>query len=279
MNNSNGEAVLQVTNLTKIYGREVTLGGRKVGRRVVGAQDVSFSVEKGEIFGFLGPNGAGKTTTMRAILDYLRIQQGSITIFGLDHHQDALLIRERIGHVPGEFALYENFTGNELIEYYGSFRPANQAFLNELKSFFRVDLTLNIKELSTGNRKQVGLILALASKPDFLILDEPTALLDPYMAKKIINLLNEIKNEKNITIIISEHRLDLLLPYTQEIILMKCGSVIEHGNCEKVINGKNFQTLSLNRPVIYSIFNILKNENLYYKNIPASIPEAVRSLK
>jgi len=134
-------------------------------------------------------------------------------------------------------------------------------------------------ELSGGEQQRVAIASILVLEPKILILDEPTALLDPYMAKKIINLLNEIKNEKNITIIISEHRLDLLLPYTQEIILMKCGSVIEHGNCEKVINGKNFQTLSLNKPVIYSIFNILKNENLYYKNIPASIPEAVRSLK
>ncbi len=134
-------------------------------------------------------------------------------------------------------------------------------------------------ELSGGEQQRVAIASILVLEPKILILDEPTALLDPYMAKKIINLLNEIKNEKNISVIISEHRLDLLLPYAQEIILMKSGRVIEHGYREKVINGENFQTLRLNKPVIYSIFSILKNENLYDKTIPASIPEAIRSLK
>ncbi|MFX1308938.1 MAG: energy-coupling factor ABC transporter ATP-binding protein [Promethearchaeota archaeon] len=134
-------------------------------------------------------------------------------------------------------------------------------------------------ELSGGEQQRVAIASILVLEPKILILDEPTALLDPYMAKKIINLLNEIKNEKNISIIISEHRLDLLLPFTQQIILMKSGSVIEHGLREKVINGENFQTLRLNKPVIYSIFSVLKKENLYDKKIPASIPEAVRSLK
>jgi energy-coupling factor transporter ATP-binding protein EcfA2 len=134
-------------------------------------------------------------------------------------------------------------------------------------------------ELSGGEQQRVAIASILVLEPKILILDEPTALLDPYMAKKIINLLNEIKNEKNISVIISEHRLDLLLPYAQEIILMKSGSVIEHGYREKVINGENFQTLRLNKPVIYSIFSILKNEKLYDKTIPTSIPEAVRSLK
>lgn len=134
-------------------------------------------------------------------------------------------------------------------------------------------------ELSGGEQQRVAIASILVLDPKILILDEPTALLDPYMAKKIINLLNEIRNEKKISIIISEHRLDLLLPYAQEIILMKCGRVIEHGYREKVINSENFHNLKLNKPVIYSIFSTLKSENLYNKTIPASIPEAVRSLK
>jgi len=134
-------------------------------------------------------------------------------------------------------------------------------------------------ELSGGEQQRVAIASILVLEPKILILDEPTALLDPYMAKKVINLLNEIKNEKNISIIISEHRLDLILPFAQQIILMKNGSIIEHGQSEQVINGFNFQTLRLNKPVIYSIFSILKKELLFDKNIPASIPEAIRSLK
>lgn len=134
-------------------------------------------------------------------------------------------------------------------------------------------------ELSGGEQQRVAIASILVLKPKILILDEPTALLDPYMAKKIINLLNEIKNEKKLSIIISEHRLDLILPLAQQIILMKKGYVLEQGYREKVINGNNFQTLRLNKPVIYSIFNALKKEKLYEKKIPPSIPEAVRSLK
>ncbi|MFX0002411.1 MAG: energy-coupling factor ABC transporter ATP-binding protein [Candidatus Hodarchaeota archaeon] len=134
-------------------------------------------------------------------------------------------------------------------------------------------------ELSGGEQQRVAIASILVLEPKILILDEPTALLDPYMAKKIINLLNEIKNEKKISIIISEHRLDLILPFSEQIILMKNGNIIEHSNSEQVINSINFQTLRLNKPVIYSIFNTLKKENLYYKSIPTSIPEAVKSLK
>ena len=134
-------------------------------------------------------------------------------------------------------------------------------------------------ELSGGEQQRVAIASILVLEPKILILDEPTALLDPYMAKKIINLLNEIKEEKNISILISEHRLDLILPFSQQMILMKNGNILEYGQSDHVINSSNFQILQLNKPVIYSIFSILKNENLYDKNIPISIPEAVRSLK
>ncbi|MFX0086325.1 MAG: ABC transporter ATP-binding protein, partial [Candidatus Hodarchaeota archaeon] len=176
------DPILQVSNLTKIYGHEFTLASRIIGRRVIGAKNVSFEIKKGEIFGFLGPNGAGKTTTMRAILDYLHIQSGFVTFFGkFDHHKDALIIRTKIGYVPGDVSLYNNMRGHEIIEYFGQFRPINRELLNRLKSMFRVDLTLKIGQLSKGNRQQVAIIAALASKPELLILDEPTGGLDPLM--------------------------------------------------------------------------------------------------
>jgi ABC-2 type transport system ATP-binding protein len=229
------EVVLQVSNLTKIYGREFSLGGWKTGRRVVGAQDVTFSVKKGEIFGFLGPNGAGKTTTMRAILDYLIIQNGTITVFGLDHHRDALAIRERIGYLPGDLALYENFTGNELIEYFNHFRPVDRVFLEELKSVFRVDLTLKVKSLSTGNRQQVGLILALAPKPDFLILDEPTAGLDPLMAANVHRILKELKAEGK-TIFMCSHDLAEVQSVCDRIGIIKEGRMILVEEVENLVS-------------------------------------------
>ena len=229
------ETVLEVSHLTKIYGREFTIAGRKFGRRVVGARDVSFSVRKGEIFGFLGPNGSGKTTTMRAILDYLHIQEGSITVFGLDHHSDALEIRERIGYVPGDMAVYGDFTGEELIEYYNGFRPVDREFLRELRSVFRVDLSLNVKSLSSGNRQQVGLILALASKPDFLILDEPTSGLDPLMAASTHRLFRDLKEEGK-TIFLSSHDLAEVQAVCDRIGIIKEGQIILVEEVESLIS-------------------------------------------
>jgi len=232
---SGSETILEVSNLTKVYGRDLEIAGRRLGRRVVGAQDVSFSVRKGEIFGFLGPNGAGKTTTMRSILDYLHIQEGTITVFGMDHHRDALEIRRRIGYVPGDLSLYGNFTGNELIDYYGGFRPVNTEYLKELRSVFRVDLTLNVKALSSGNRQQVGLILALASKPDFLILDEPTSGLDPLMATNAHRLLKELKAEGK-TIFLSSHDLAEVQAVCDRIGIIKEGEMVLIEEVENLVS-------------------------------------------
>ncbi|MHA2036027.1 MAG: ATP-binding cassette domain-containing protein [Promethearchaeota archaeon] len=218
-------ALLQVSNLTKIYGREFSLGPIKLGRKVVGASEVSFSVEKGEIFGFLGPNGAGKTTTMRSILGYLKIQSGEITIFGLDHQNDSIEIRKRIGYVPGDLSLYDDFTGEELIWYLDKFQAVDQTFLKELKSTFTVDLNQKIENLSTGNRQQVGLILALAPRPDFLILDEPTSGLDPLMTSKAHKIFKKLKDEGK-TIFLSSHDLAEVQTICDRVGIIKDGVMI-----------------------------------------------------
>lgn len=236
--------VLRVEGLTKIYGRELKLGNiRKFGRKVTGAEEVTFGIRKGEIFGFLGPNGSGKTTTIRSILDYLRIQSGIITVFGLDHHQDALAIRKRISYVSEDLALYENFTGEELIEYFHKFRPVNREFLKKLKSIFRVDLTLKIKALSSGNRQQVGLIVALASKPELLILDEPTSGLDPLMAANFHNILKVLKKEE-ITTFLSSHDLAEVQTVCDRVGIIKDGRMILVENVED-LRSKSLQDVKI----------------------------------
>lgn len=225
MSNDISKPILQVSHATKFYGREYDLFGKKIGRRVVGADDVSFTVNSGEIFGFLGPNGAGKTTTIRCILDYLKMQEGSITIFGLDHHDEALKIRENIGYIPGDLALFKNFTGNELIEFFDNFRPVDQEFLKELRSLFRVDLSLKIKALSSGNRQQVGIIVALASNPTFLILDEPTSGLDPLMTANFHRILKKLRKEGK-TIFLSSHDLAEVQAVCDRVGIIREGKMI-----------------------------------------------------
>ncbi len=237
-------AVLQVEGLTKYYGRELALGSKKFGRGAVKAvENVSFSVKKGEIFGFLGPNGAGKSTAMRAIMGYLKIQQGSIKIFGLDHQKDALEIRKRVGYLPGDVALYGNFTGEELIEYYGNFRPIDQKMLKKLRSFFKVDLTKKVGSLSTGNRQQAALVAVLASNPDMLILDEPIHGLDPLMAANLHKLLIELR-EQGKTIFLSSHDLSEVQKICDRVGIIKEGRMIVIEKVEALLE-KSLQTMQI----------------------------------
>ncbi|MFX1325340.1 MAG: ABC transporter ATP-binding protein [Promethearchaeota archaeon] len=219
------KGVLKVSNLTKIYGHEIKIGRLKIGRIVIGAQNVSFTVNEGEIFGFLGPNGAGKTTTIRSILGYLKVQTGKILINGLDHRKDSIEIRKDIGYVPGDLSLYEDFTGEEFIKYVDKFRPVDKHLLRELKSIFKVDLNQKLDSLSTGNRKQVALILALASNPSFLILDEPTTGLDPLMTAKFHKILRKLKEEGK-TIFLSSHDLSEVQNLCDRVGIIKEGRML-----------------------------------------------------
>jgi energy-coupling factor transporter ATP-binding protein EcfA2 len=134
-------------------------------------------------------------------------------------------------------------------------------------------------EISGGEQQRVAIASILVLEPRVIVLDEPTANLDPLFARKILNLLKKIQVEKKMTVIISEHRMDLILPLVDDIILMKESEIIAHGAKDKIINSNTFENLNINKPKIYSIFNELKNRNKFQHDIPVSIQDAVSSLK
>jgi ABC-2 type transport system ATP-binding protein len=235
--------VLIVQNLTKIYGRELQFGSRRFGRQIVAVDNASFSVKKGEIFGFLGPNGAGKTTTIRSILGYLTIKSGTIKIFGLDYLKDGLKIKKNIGHVLNEVDLYGNFTGNELIDYFGKFRPVDKEFLKKLRSIFKVDLSQRFRNLSSGNRQQVVIIVALSSNPDLLILDEPSSGLDPLMASRFHDLLREMR-DKGKTIFLSSHNLTEVQAICDRVGIIRKGKIVVVETV-KELRKKSIQTMNV----------------------------------
>ena len=217
---------IKVNELTKIYGHSLTFKNHTLySNKTVGVRNISFTINEGEIFGFLGPNGAGKTTTIRAMLDYLSIQNGDIAIFGLDHKKKRMEIRNIMAYIPGDMTLFDNFTGLELLNYLGHFKTIDQQFLQELKSIFKVNLEKKIKFLSKGNKQQVGLIAALATKPKLLVLDEPSSGLDPLMTDYLHKILLKMR-KSGTTIFISSHDLAEVHAICDRVGIIKEGKMI-----------------------------------------------------
>jgi ABC-2 type transport system ATP-binding protein len=170
-----------------------------------GIEDLTFTVEPGEVFGYLGPNGAGKTTTIRTMLDLIRPTSGEITVFGMRPREDAPAIHARMGYLPGELALYDKMSGIDLLEAFGSFRGGvPRARIEELARRLDLDLTRKIRSLSHGNRQKVGLVQAFVHEPELLILDEPTQGLDPLMQQEFYAMIDEVK-ARGATVFLSSH--------------------------------------------------------------------------
>ena len=185
--------VIESQGLTKDYGN-----GR-------GVFDLDIDVRAGEIFGYLGPNGAGKTTTILLFLDFIRPSSGSARIFGLDTRADSVDIKRRVGYLPGDLALYNDLSSQELLTYLASLRGgAGRSEISRLADRFDLDLSRPIRELSTGNRQKVGLVQAFMHAPDIVILDEPTAGLDPLMRNEFHRLARE-RADEGATVFLSSH--------------------------------------------------------------------------
>jgi ABC-2 type transport system ATP-binding protein len=189
------DAVIRTERLTKRYGES---------RGVV---DLSFEVLPGEVFGFLGPNGAGKTTTIRLLLDLIRPTSGRLEVFGLDGRRRSLEIRRRTGYLPGDLRLYDRLSGREHLRHAAALRGVSDLrHGEELAGRLELDLDRPVRALSRGNRQKVGVLLALFHRPDLLVLDEPTAGLDPLMQQEFSALLREAVAEGR-TVFLSSHAL------------------------------------------------------------------------
>ena len=188
----NGNPVIKLENLTKHYGD------------IVGIQDLSLEVEEGEVFGLLGPNGAGKTTTIRLILDFIRPTSGKATVFEMSPRDDGIDIRRRVGYLPGDFVTYNHMTGATVTDYFTNLRGTDPVKLEALCERYKLDLSRKIGQLSKGNKQKIGLVQAFMNNPDLLILDEPTAGLDPLLQHEFQEMLRE-EREQGKTVFMSSH--------------------------------------------------------------------------
>lgn len=206
--------VIQTEKLTKVYS-----GGKPA------LENLSLSVVQGEIFGYLGPNGAGKTTTIRLLLDLIRPTSGRAALFGLDTVAQSVAIRQRIGFLPGELNLWDRLTAREIVNYMGNLRGGvNTAYVNELAERLNFDLTKRMRTYSTGNKRKLGLILALMHKPDLLILDEPSSGLDPLMQQTFNQLMLEAKANGQ-TVFLSSHVLSEVQAICDRVGILRDGKL------------------------------------------------------
>jgi len=210
-------SVIETRNLTKVY---------RTGRNETHALDgLDLTVREGEIFGYLGPNGAGKTTTIRLLLDLIRPTAGSARVLGLDVNADSVALRQRVGYLPGELNLWKNLTGLQVVRYLGRVRGmTNLSYAHALAERLQLDLTKRVRDYSSGNRRKLGLVLALMHKPDVLILDEPTGGLDPLMQQTFNQMMREVRAEGR-TVFLSSHVLSEVQAICDRVGILRDGQL------------------------------------------------------
>ncbi len=206
----------------------------------VAVDDVSFTVDRGEVVGFLGPNGAGKSTTMRLITNYLEPESGAVKIDGTDVREDPVAARRRIGYLPENNPLYTDMLASEYLAFVGDLRGVQGAgpgsALDDAvgatgiaEVYYRP-----IGELSKGYRQRLGMAAAILHRPDYLILDEPTEGLDPNQRQEIRKLIREIGREH--TVVLSTHVLPEVEETCRRIIVIHEGAIVADGTTEALMS-------------------------------------------
>ena len=214
LNQNANKSIIEVNHLTKYYGKS---------RGIV---DVSFNVQEGEIFGFIGPNGAGKSTTIRLFMSLIYPTSGDAKIFGLDCIKYGPEIRQEIGYLPSEVFYYEGMKVLDLLKYSASFyKKDSSKRMFELAKLMELELDRRIDDLSYGNKKKVGIVQGLLHQPKVIILDEPTAGLDPLMQQNFFNLILE-ENKRGATVFFSSHILGEVQRLCSRVAIIKDGSII-----------------------------------------------------
>jgi ABC-2 type transport system ATP-binding protein len=207
-----GAPAIRTEGLTKHFGAVHAL------------EDLDLTVNPGEVFGYLGPNGAGKTTTIRLLLDFLRPTRGTSEVLGGSGADPE--IRRRIGYLPADFPVDRRYTANELVEFYGRLRGQIDArWLSRLYERFDLDPTRPIGELSTGNRRKVGIVQSVAHRPELLILDEPSSGLDPLLQRQFQLLVRELV-EDGATVFLSSHVLPEVEELAGRVAILRRGQLV-----------------------------------------------------
>ena len=209
------DSVIAVTALTRRFGATTAL------------QSVSLSVPRGGVYGLVGANGAGKTTLIKHILGLLRAESGSVRIFGRDPVADPVAVLSRIGYLSEENDLPGWMRVDELIRYQRAFYPGwDDAYAEELRHTFALDPTAKVKTLSKGQKARAGLLIALAYRPELLVLDEPSSGLDPIVRRDILGAVIRTIADEGRTVLFSSHLLEEVEQVADHVTMINHGQII-----------------------------------------------------
>lgn len=217
-------SLIEVNHLTKDY-----KGGK-------GIFDVSFNIEKGEMFGYVGTNGAGKTTTIRHMLGFIKPDSGTVRIDGLDPWKNSAQLMKKIGYIPGEIAFPDLNSGTDVIKSQAEFLDVKDlSYANSLIKRLQLDIRGNPRSMSKGMKQKLAIVLALMHNPEILLLDEPTTGLDPLMRASFMELIAE-EHKKGKTILMSSHMYEELEEYSDKVGLIVNGKILDVADMEKIKN-------------------------------------------
>ena len=211
--------------LVKSYGRVRALRG------------VDLEVGRGELFGFLGPNGAGKTTTIRCLLDLIRPDAGELRVLGFDPQASPVEVRKRIGYLPGELSMEQDLKVEGQLHYFNDLRGnrIDWGHVRDLARRLELDMSMPIKNLSKGNKQKVGVVQALMHRPELLLLDEPTAGLDPLMQQEVYRLLREAQ-AGGATVFFSSHIISEVEALANRVAIIRAGVIVEEAQPSQLVN-------------------------------------------
>ncbi len=217
------DSVIEVRSLAKRFGKNVVL------------EDVTFAVPRGKTFAFLGRNGAGKTTTISILLGLLKPNAGQISILGLDPAKDAMEIRQRVGYLAEDQRMFGWMRVKELLKFIRPFYPTwDNATADRLIKRFELPLKTKVKHLSKGQNARLGLMLAMAHRPELVILDDPTLGLDPIMRKDFLrDVVSELQSNET-TIFFSSHLLYEVEPVADMVGILEDGQIIQQGPTDEL---------------------------------------------
>lgn len=242
--------ILEIQSLTKYFGN------------IRAVDNITFEVEKGDIFGFLGPNGAGKTTTIRIILGLINPDSGKVKINGYDNKKDFIQAIKGVGAVVETPNFYQYLTGYQNLKQIANLHPGiTSSRIEEVLQIVNLKDRAHDKvgNYSLGMKQRLGIARALLNEPDLVILDEPTNGLDPQGMREIRELINTLAEKKNITFFISTHLLNEVEQVCNKVAILKNGKIIVSDFVEKLLN-KNRETVEIITPEKDDAIAILKNE-------------------